>query len=110
VDTPLLSPDQLDRYLGLLGAVAAPPSVAHLDELIQAHLTRVPFENVSKLLQRRAGQRGLPELDAWLASAGIGREGALLVRPDQHVAWRSPGAAPDPRAAFAATFASLLGG
>ena len=35
----------------------------------------------------------LPELDGWLAAAGIERGGALLVRPDQHVAWRSRSAA-----------------
>jgi len=66
VDTPLLSPPQLRRYLGVLGVPAAQPSPAHLEALIRAQLTRVPFENVSKLLQRRAGQRGLPDLDTWL--------------------------------------------
>jgi len=29
--------------------------------------------------------------DSWMQSAGIGPQGAILVRPDQHVAWRSPG-------------------
>jgi hypothetical protein len=31
----------------------------------------------------------VPGLDSWLESAGIDERGALLVRPDQHVAWRS---------------------
>ncbi|MDH6132407.1 putative polyketide hydroxylase [Kitasatospora sp. MAA4] len=30
------------------------------------------------------------------AAYGIGRQGAVLVRPDRFVAWRSPGAVPDP--------------
>jgi len=34
----------------------------------------------------------LPDLDRWLAWAGLGPDGALLVRPDQHVAWRARGA------------------
>jgi 2,4-dichlorophenol 6-monooxygenase len=31
----------------------------------------------------------VPGLDSWLESAGIDERGALLVRPDQHVAWRA---------------------
>ena len=61
-----LSPARLERYLRLLGVAAGPPSAEHLETLVRAHLTRVPFENVSKLLQRRAGQRRLPTDDAWL--------------------------------------------
>ena len=38
----------------------------------------------------------VPEIDAWLKAAGIGSDGALLVRPDQHVAWRARSASPDP--------------
>jgi len=33
---------------------------------------------------------------AWEQVSGTGGDGALLVRPDQHVAWRSSGAADDP--------------
>ncbi|MDJ0852172.1 MAG: FAD-dependent monooxygenase [Myxococcota bacterium] len=32
----------------------------------------------------------LPDLPRWLELAGIEASGALLVRPDQHVAWRAP--------------------
>lgn len=31
----------------------------------------------------------LPGLPRWLETAGIGATGALLVRPDQHIAWRA---------------------
>ena len=32
----------------------------------------------------------------WLRHRGIGRNGAVLVRPDRFVGWRSAGAADDP--------------
>lgn len=38
------------------------------------------------------GDAELPALGRWLDEAGIARSGALLVRPDQHVAWRAPDA------------------
>lgn len=45
----------------------------------------------------------------WAKVCGIGPEGALLVRPDQHVAWRSPGPAADPRGALEDVLARILG-
>jgi 2-polyprenyl-6-methoxyphenol hydroxylase-like FAD-dependent oxidoreductase len=51
-------------------------------------------------------QVGLP---GWGSTVGTGEGGALLVRPDQVVAWRHPGPAADPRAALAAALARLLG-
>jgi 2-polyprenyl-6-methoxyphenol hydroxylase-like FAD-dependent oxidoreductase len=51
----------------------------------------------------------VPDADgAWRAQLGIGDAGALLVRPDQHVAWRSAGAADDPHAALASALAAIL--
>ena len=46
---------------------------------------------------------------AWAAQLGIAPDGALLVRPDQHVAWRSVGRASDPRAVLDAALAAILG-
>ncbi len=46
---------------------------------------------------------------AWAAQLGIGSRGALLVRPDQHVAWRSARGVADPRAALDAALATILG-
>ncbi len=40
--------------------------------------------------------QAMPGLDTWLAQAGLDVEGALLVRPDQHVAWRCRGRGEDP--------------
>jgi 2,4-dichlorophenol 6-monooxygenase len=46
----------------------------------------------------------------WEAVAGTGRHGALLVRPDQHVAWRSPALPANTAAALADAVAAVLGG
>jgi 2,4-dichlorophenol 6-monooxygenase len=70
-----------------------------------------------------AGERGLP-LDAvrighasgeyrdprcaWLVRRGIGPRGAVLVRPDRFVAWRSLGEAADPRGELARALAQVL--
>ena len=45
----------------------------------------------------------------WLRQREIGPGGAVLVRPDRFVAWRSHGAAPDPRAALESALAQVLG-
>jgi 2-polyprenyl-6-methoxyphenol hydroxylase-like FAD-dependent oxidoreductase len=44
----------------------------------------------------------------WMKLLGIDAGGALLVRPDQHVAWRSPHAASDASAALARALATIL--
>jgi 2,4-dichlorophenol 6-monooxygenase len=44
---------------------------------------------------------------AWLAACGLDETGALLVRPDQHVAWRSPTGAPDASESLAAAFVQV---
>jgi len=50
-----------------------------------------------------------PDGENWAQAAGLGRDGALLARPDHIVAWRSPG--PPERAGvwLAAAAATLLG-
>jgi 2,4-dichlorophenol 6-monooxygenase len=45
---------------------------------------------------------------AWLARREIGPRGTVLVRPDRFVAWRSLGAAADPRGALERAFAQVL--
>ncbi|HET7203672.1 MAG TPA: FAD-dependent monooxygenase [Steroidobacteraceae bacterium] len=71
-----------------------------------------------------AGTHGIPldavrigELDgdlfdprlAWEQYRGTGRDGAVLVRPDRFVGWRSPGAAADPSTELAAALQQILG-
>lgn len=100
------------RYLDLLRQEAEPPSLAALENLVTAHLARVPFENVSKLAWAGRGlPPALPSLDDFLAGAvrdGTGGTcyllnsclnallrdlgydavlcGAAMDRPDVHVA------------------------
>ena len=57
----------------------------------------------------RLGTDVLDPDGAWDAVSGIDASGALLVRPDQHVAWRSAGADPDPAGTLAAALAALVG-
>ena len=45
---------------------------------------------------------------AWLRHRQIAADGAVLVRPDRFIAWRSPANASEPRTALAAVFSQLL--
>lgn len=55
------------RYLAVLGVSEREPGLNGLNELTAAHLTRVPFENISKLYYRKhKGLRGLPGLELYL--------------------------------------------
>jgi N-hydroxyarylamine O-acetyltransferase len=56
-----------DRYLHLLQVRRQAPTWVALVELVAAHMTRVPFENLSKLYRHKhLGQAGLPGIDAFL--------------------------------------------
>jgi arylamine N-acetyltransferase len=62
-----LSSAILQRYLNLLGVPKHSPSLAGLRELVFAHLTHVPFENISKLLYKRnLGLQALPSMERYL--------------------------------------------
>ncbi len=64
---PVMLSKLQDRYLGLLGLQRRKPSVDALCELVQAHLSQVPFENVSKLYYKKhQGLRGIPSLELFL--------------------------------------------
>ncbi len=45
---------------------------------------------------------------AWLRHRQIAADGAILVRPDRFVAWRSPAGSSDPRAALACALGQIL--
>ncbi len=55
--------------------------------------------------QIRVGVDFQPADDAWQKSCDIGASGALLVRPDQHIAWRAASLPEDPNASLTAAFA-----
>lgn len=65
-----LEPSIVTRYLDLLGVLRQPPSLAGLKQLVAAQLTRLPFENISKLLYRkRLGLTDIPPLPMYLDGA-----------------------------------------
>jgi 2,4-dichlorophenol 6-monooxygenase len=59
---------------------------------------------------RRLTREALPGLERWLETAGIRGGGALLVRPDQHVAWRARDAVAEPARELAAALRAVLSG
>jgi arylamine N-acetyltransferase len=55
------------RYLRILGCKQREPSHDALAELVAAHLTRIKFENISKLhYLQREGLKGIPGLEQYL--------------------------------------------
>jgi 2,4-dichlorophenol 6-monooxygenase len=46
---------------------------------------------------------------AWQRHRQIASDGAILVRPDRFIAWRSPAAGGEPRAVLAAALSQILG-
>lgn len=63
-----LDSDLLRQYVDILGVTEKAPSHNALAELVAAHLTRVPFENISKLYYRKhLGLMDLPPIQQYLA-------------------------------------------
>lgn len=63
----LLSRDDTTHYLRILGVARVEPSFAALQELVTAHLTRIPFENISKLhYHKNLGLMSLPDIQLYL--------------------------------------------
>ncbi len=64
---PTLDQAHAARYLRVLRVRRRPPSLDALAELVAAHVTRVPFENLSKLYRRkRTGLTRLPDIEPFL--------------------------------------------
>jgi len=55
-----------DRYLNILGISRQEPSITALCEVVGAHLTKIPFENISKLLYKKQGLNYIPALSVYL--------------------------------------------
>ena len=56
-----------DHYLAILGLARRDPSLEALRELLAAHLTKIPFENISKLYYRKClGLVDLPDIRLYL--------------------------------------------
>jgi 2-polyprenyl-6-methoxyphenol hydroxylase-like FAD-dependent oxidoreductase len=86
-----------DRFLLIAGSDGA----AWIDAAAQA--LRAPLAGV------RIGRELADPTGSFAARLGIAPDGAVLVRPDQHVAWRSAGGVASPRAALASVFDAMLG-
>ncbi len=76
--TSLLDRVPIDRFLLLVG----PEGAAWIEALASVQEPQISALRLTPALLR--------DLTHWLGVAGIGPSGALLVRPDQHIAWRSP--------------------
>lgn len=62
-----MTPDLLERYLGILGVARREPGPDALAEIVRAHVERIPFENVSKLFRlRSSGLVDVPDLEEYL--------------------------------------------
>jgi len=56
------------------------------------------------------GDAGIKDPDGqWPTTYGVDADGAVLVRPDGYVAWRSPSLAPEPTTTLRAALAGILG-
>jgi N-hydroxyarylamine O-acetyltransferase len=59
--------DLLNQYLRILGVKNNKPTLGALTELVGAHLTHVPFENISKIYYRKnLSLNSLPDLQTYL--------------------------------------------
>lgn len=85
----LIAYDRLTLITGVDGGAWATAAVA---------IEGIPLAHVA--LGRDAGA-------SWGEALGIDAGGALLVRPDQHVAWRAPGPAADPVSALRSALGAL---
>jgi N-hydroxyarylamine O-acetyltransferase len=67
ISFPVIPPTLIDCYLNLLDVRKRKPNIEALSELVEAHLVRVPFENISKLYyKKRFGLQGIPNLELFL--------------------------------------------
>jgi arylamine N-acetyltransferase len=59
--------DLFTRYLCLLGIRKQKPTIEFLNEIVNAHMSRIPFENLSKLYYlKQLGLRSIPDLRLFL--------------------------------------------
>ncbi len=55
-----------EKYLSLLSLKKSLPSYDFLSRIVKAHLIKVPFENISKLLLKKQGIKYIPTLSEYL--------------------------------------------
>ena len=55
-----------EKYLELLGISKSEPDLDFLRRIVKAHLIKIPFENISKLLYKKQGLNHIPDLSTYL--------------------------------------------
>jgi arylamine N-acetyltransferase len=55
-----------EKYLSLLGLKKSEPDFDFLCKLVKAHLIKIPFENISKLLFKKQGMNYIPTLNTFI--------------------------------------------
>jgi len=61
-----ISNDLFEKYLDLLGIEKSIPTYDFLCKVVKAHLIKIPFENISKLLFKKQGLYNIPDFKAFL--------------------------------------------
>ena len=63
----MVSPkDLFKKYLDLLEISRSEPNFDFLKRIVKAHLIKVPFENISKLIFKKQGMKYIPDLELFL--------------------------------------------
>ncbi len=62
----ILQRNLFDKYLSILRVEKTVPDFSLLKKIVKAHLLKVPFENISKLLYKKQGMNYLPDLGLYL--------------------------------------------
>ena len=55
-----------DKYLELLNVEKSRPNLDLLGRIVRAHLIKIPFENISKLIYKKQGMNEIPNLSTFL--------------------------------------------
>ena len=55
-----------EKYLELLGVCKSEPDFDLLRKIVKAHLIKVPFENISKLIYKKKRMNYIPDLTTYL--------------------------------------------
>ncbi len=66
LDSKKINNNLFDKYLSLLGIMKTSPNFDLLKQIVNAHLIKVPFENISKLIFKKEGFFDIPDLSTFL--------------------------------------------
>ncbi|MFD5454088.1 FAD-dependent oxidoreductase [Streptomyces olivaceus] len=106
-DTRVSTLDLYEDSLVLLSDAGRPTGWHEAAARLAADL-RVPLKSYRVGAAAEADLVPDGEETDWAKAHGVSRDGAVLVRPDGFVAWRSPGPAPDPEAMLRQVVGTVL--